>query len=115
MTLIERAQEAFDKRVCGTAMIDASDLLSLMTRIEQLEKQRDELAETNQWLLDRLGAYAQEIKTEQRLSFRDQVADLEKQRDELLDTIQHVIDEARLTSSQYELCRQAIASVKAKP
>lgn len=30
----------------------------------------------------------------------------------LLDVINHIVDEAKLTSSQYELCRQAIASVK---
>jgi len=38
MTLNERLQEAFDKRVCGTAMLPASDLLSAMSAIEQLEE-----------------------------------------------------------------------------
>ena len=38
MNLTERLQEAFDKRVCGTAMLPASDLLSAMSAIEQLEK-----------------------------------------------------------------------------
>ena len=52
--------------------------------------------------------------------------DLTKQRDDLnrlcefnektmqfmLDVINHIVSEAKLTSSQYELCRQAIASVK---
>jgi uncharacterized coiled-coil protein SlyX len=37
MTLEERCQEAFDKRVAGTAMLPASDLLSLLTKIEKLE------------------------------------------------------------------------------
>ena len=35
-----------------------------------------------------------------------------KQRDELLDVINHIVNEVKLTSSQYELCRQAIASAK---
>ena len=56
----------------------------------------------------------------------DEIVTLRKQRDELnrlcefnektmqflLDVINHIIDEAKLTSSQYELCRQAIARVK---
>ena len=56
----------------------------------------------------------------------DEIVTLRKQRDELnrlcefnektmqflLDVINHIIDEAKLTSSQYELCRQAIASSK---
>ena len=37
MTLHERLEEAFDKRVCGTSMLPASDLLSAMSMIEQLE------------------------------------------------------------------------------
>jgi hypothetical protein len=37
-----------------------------------------------------------------------EVADLTKQRDELLDVVKHLIDEAKLTSSQYELCRRAV-------
>jgi len=36
-TLIERCEEAFEKKVGGTSMLPASDLLSLMTRIEQLQ------------------------------------------------------------------------------
>ena len=56
----------------------------------------------------------------------NEIVSLRKQRDELnrlcefnektmqflLDVINHIVDEAKLTSSQYELCRQAIASVK---
>lgn len=38
MTLNELLQEAFDKRVGGTAMIPASDLLSAMTALEQLNE-----------------------------------------------------------------------------
>lgn len=37
-----------------------------------------------------------------------EIADLTKQRDELLDVVKHLIDEAKLTSSQYELCRRAV-------
>ena len=37
MNLTERLQEAFDKRVCGTAMLPTSDLLSAMTAIEQAD------------------------------------------------------------------------------
>ena len=45
MTLNERLQEAFDKRVCGTAMLPASDLLSAMTAIEQAEAENAALKE----------------------------------------------------------------------
>ena len=44
MTLEDRCQEAFDKRVAGTAMLPASDLLSLMTKIEQLEQLEEIIA-----------------------------------------------------------------------
>ncbi|WP_412479875.1 hypothetical protein [Azonexus sp. IMCC34839] len=43
MSLEDRLIDAFENRVCGTAMLSASDLLSAITRIEQLTKQRDEL------------------------------------------------------------------------
>ena len=45
MNLTERLQEAFDKRVCGTAMLPASDLLSAMTAIEQAEAENAALKE----------------------------------------------------------------------
>lgn len=45
MTLNERLQEAFDKRVFGTAMTSASDLLSAMTAIEQAEAENAALKE----------------------------------------------------------------------
>lgn len=45
MTLNERLREAFDKRVCGTAMLPASDLLSAMTAIEQAEAENAALKE----------------------------------------------------------------------
>lgn len=45
MTLNERLQEAFDKRVFGTAMTSASDLLSAMTAIEQAEADNAALKE----------------------------------------------------------------------
>ena len=38
VTLNERLHEAFDKRVGGTAMLPASDLMSAMTAVEQLEE-----------------------------------------------------------------------------
>ena len=44
MTLHDRLQEAFDQRVGGTAMLPASDLLSAMTRIEQLESAEQDAA-----------------------------------------------------------------------
>jgi hypothetical protein len=37
-------------------------------------------------------------------------ATIKAERDFAFDAIQHLIDEAKLTSAQYELCRQAIAS-----
>jgi sugar phosphate isomerase/epimerase len=56
----------------------------------------------------------------------DRVKELEKQRDDLnrlcefnektmqslLDVITHIVNEVPMTSSQYELCRQAIAAVR---
>ncbi len=44
MNLTERLQEAFDKRVCGTAMLPTSDLLSAMTAIEQAESQYNQIS-----------------------------------------------------------------------
>lgn len=44
MTLNERLQEAYDKRVFGTAMTSASDLLSAMTAIEQAESQYNQIS-----------------------------------------------------------------------
>lgn len=50
MTLNERLQEAFDKRVFGTAMTSASDLLSAMTAIEHAEAENAALKEqVAQW------------------------------------------------------------------
>ena len=66
MTLNERLREAFDKRVCGTAMLPASDLLSAMTAIEQAEAENAALKE--QVALEKLfswvDAYAETSDTE---------------------------------------------------
>lgn len=38
-----------------------------------------------------------------------EIAELTKQRDDLRDCVQHLVDEAKLTSSQYELCRMVLS------
>ena len=67
MTLNERLREAFDKRVCGTAMLPASDLLSAMTAIEQAEAENAALKEqvAHLQILERqLAEKDAELKTE---------------------------------------------------
>ena len=63
MNLTERLQEAFDKRVCGTAMLPASDLLSAMSAIEQLEETIAQQAEAirvkNESLFDACSTFAE--------------------------------------------------------
>ena len=58
--------------------------------------------------LESAGTIAVEVKDE----MQDELLHVIRQRDELLDVINHIVNEVKLTSSQYELCRQALASVK---
>ena len=79
MTLVDRLEEAFDKKVGGTAMIYASDLLSASGRIQQLEK----IIERQQFIEDRY----EELMLSARRVYRYYGVD-----DELLDASIKVLD-----------------------
>lgn len=82
-------------------------------RLTEVEELIERLEKENQQLLDDCNAWAQEVKTEQRLSFRDQVAKLEK---ELLETrareekLRDAIESAQYSGTPYtKLIKEALA------
>ncbi len=92
----------------------ADALEAQQAEIERLTKQRDELEmllneqslAANKWA----SAYTKTAKQRDELNRLCEFNEATMQG--LVDTVQFIVNEVKLTSSQYELCRQAIASVK---
>ena len=87
MTINERLQEAFDKRVGGTAMLPASELLSAMSAIEQLEETIAQQAEAIRLKDEALIAVRDDLELRMRIAEDDSLNISNSVLDQMCDAI----------------------------